>query len=194
MQNNKSNGIVVGIVSDLEDPENLGRVQLTYPHLEDQKSQWARLAVPMAGPDRGTFFRPEVNDEVLVAFEHGDERRPYILGSLWNTEDQPPADDGDARKNNWRFIKSRSGHTIKFDDTQGAETIEIIDKNEKQKIIIDSAGEKIQIICVSGDVEISATSGTVNVEAATVEVKASGSMSLEAGGTMTIKGSTVNIN
>jgi uncharacterized protein involved in type VI secretion and phage assembly len=194
MQNNNSSGIVVGIVSNLEDPEKLGRVQLTYPHLEDQKSQWARLAVPMAGPDRGTFFRPEVNDEVLVAFEHGDERRPYILGSLWSTEDQPPVDDGNAGQNNWRFIKSRSGHIIKLDDTQGAETIEIIDKNEKQKIIIDSAGEKIQIICVSGDVEISATSGTVKVEAATVEVKASGSMSLEAGGTMTIKGSTVNIN
>ena len=72
MYQNGTNGIVVGIVTDLEDPDGLGRVQLTYPHLEDQKSQWARLVSPMAGAERGTFFRPEVEDEVLVAFEHGD--------------------------------------------------------------------------------------------------------------------------
>ena len=194
MRNNGSNGIAIGIVSNLEDPEGLGRVLLTYPLLEDQESQWARLAVPMAGPDRGTFFRPEVDDEVLVAFEHGDVRRPYILGSLWSTTDQPPADDGNAKENNWRFIKSRSGHVIKFNDTQGSETIEIIDKNEKHKIIIDSANEKIQIICDSGDIELTASAGKFKVDASEVEIKASGSMKLEASGQNSIKGATVNIN
>lgn len=194
MENNHSNGIAIGIVSNLEDPDGLGRVQLKYPHLDDQDSQWARLAMPMAGPDRGTFFRPEVDDEVLVAFEHGDVRRPYIVGSLWSSEDKPPADDGQPKENNWRFIKSRSGHIIKFNDTDGAETIEIIDKNEEHQIIIDSANKKIQIICKSGDIELSATSGKVAVEASEVEIKASGSMTLEAGGEMTIKGSMVNIN
>jgi len=189
-----SNGIVIGIVSSLDDPDGLGRIQLTYPHLDDQKSQWARLSAPMAGAERGAFFRPDVEDEVLVAFEHGDVRRPYVLGSLWSESDMPPADDGNPDENNWRFIKSRSGHILKFDDTSGAERIEIIDKDEAHKIIIDCSEDKIQIICDSGDLEISATSGTVKVDAQTVEVKASGDMTLEATGTMTIKGSTVNIN
>ena len=193
MGSNRSNGIVVGLVSNLEDPDQLGRVKLTYPHLDDQESDWARLVVPMAGPDRGTFFRPEVGDEVLVGFEHGDVRRPYVLGSLWSTVDRPPADDGNAADNNWRFIKSRSGHVIKLNDEPGAETIEIIDQSEQHKIIIDTANQKIQIICDSGDVEITAAT-KVKIDASEIELTSSGSMKLEAGGQMTIQGATVNIN
>ena len=194
MPGERANGIVIGIVSNLEDPENLGRVKVKFPHLDNQESDWAKLVTLMAGPERGAFFRPEVDDEVLVGLEHGDYRRPYILGSLWSKVDKPPADDGDAKKNNWRFFKSRSGHVVKLDDTDGKEKIEIIDKSSKHQIIIDTAGDKIQIICDSGDVEVSASSGTVKVEAATVEVKSKGNMSLEASGQMTIKGGTVNIN
>jgi uncharacterized protein involved in type VI secretion and phage assembly len=195
MQGQKSNGIVIGIVTNLEDPDGLGRICVKYPHLDEQESHWARLVTLMAGPDRGTFFRPEVGDEVLVGFERGDIRFPYILGGLWNGEDKPPADDGKTKENNWRFIRSRSGHVLKFDDTKGAETVEIIDKDEKHKIIIDCSGDKIQILCDSGDVEVKAASGNVKIEAGrAVEVKASGNMTLEASGTMTIKGSTVNIN
>ena len=191
---NQVNGIIIGLVKDLEDPENLGRIRVTYPYLGDQQSDWARLVTPMAGKDRGMFFRPEVGDEVLVAFELGDVRRPYILGSLWSTEDTPPKDDGDAKKNNWRFIKSRNGHIVKLDDTQGSEKIEIIGSDGAQKIVFDIAGKKIQVTGDSGDIEVSAPSGKVKVEATTVEIKASGNMNLEASGTMTIKGATVNIN
>jgi len=190
----RANGIVIGEVSTLEDPENLGRVKVKFPHLDDQESDWAKLATLMAGPERGVFFRPEIGDEVLVALEHGDYRRAYVLGGLWSQVDKPPTDDGDAKKNNWRFIKSRSGHIIKLDDTQGSELIEITDKSGNHQIIIDSANQKIQVICNAGDVEVSAGSGTVKVEATTVEIKASGNMNLEASGTMTIKGATVNIN
>lgn len=194
MPGNRTNGIVIGVVSSLEDPDRLGRVKVTYPHLDDAESDWARLTSPMAGPDRGVFFRPEVNDEVLVALEHGDYRRPYILGALWNQEDTPPPDGGEPAENNWRLIKSRSGHIIKFDDTAGGEKIEIIDKDGSRQVIIDSANKKIQVICDDGDVEVSASSGSVTVEATTVELKASGNMTLEASGTMTIKGATVHIN
>lgn len=194
MSNQSSNGIVIGVVTNLEDPDKLGRVKVKFPHLDDQESDWARLVSLMAGSERGTFFRPEVNDEVLVGLEHGDFRRAYVLGSLWGKEDKPPSDDGKAKENNWRFIKSRSGHVVKLDDTDGSEKIEVIDKDEKHKIVIDTSGDKIQIICDSGDVEVSAPSGTVKVEATTIEMKASGEMNLEASGTMTIKGATVNIN
>ena len=194
MNGDQVNGIVIGLVKDLADPENLGRVRVTFPHLGDQQSDWARLVTQMAGKDRGMFFRPEVNDEVLVAFELGDVRRPYILGSLWSTEDTPPPDDGQATENNWRFIKSRNGHIVKLDDTNGSEKIEVIGSDGARRIVFDIAGKKIQVTCDSGDIEISATAGTVKVDAKTVEIKASNSMTLEAGSTMTIKGATVNIN
>ncbi len=188
------NGIVIGLVTDLEDPENIGRVRVSYPYLGDETSDWARLVTQMAGKDRGMFFRPEVGDEVLVAFELGDVRRPYILGSLWSTTDTPPADDGQAKQNNWRFIKSRQGHIVKLDDTAGKEKIEIIGSDGQRQIVFDIAKQKIQVTCDSGDVEVSAAAGSVKVDAMTVEIKASKDMTLQASGSMTIKGTTVAIN
>jgi uncharacterized protein involved in type VI secretion and phage assembly len=194
MSGQKDNGVVVGLVTSLDDPERIGRVRVKFPHLEDQQSDWARLVSGMAGPDRGLFLRPEVGDEVLVAFEQGDPRRPYILGSLWSKPDKPPADDGNATQNNWRFLKSRSGHIVKLDDTPNKERIEILDKDGARHVIVDSAAQKIQIVCDTGDVEVSAPTGTVKISAMTVDVEAQGSMTLQAAGTMTIKGSIVNIN
>jgi len=194
MHNTRENGIVIGVVTDLDDPDRIGRVRVTFPHLGGEPSDWARIATPMAGKDRGAFFRPEKDDEVLVAFEHGEPRRPYVIGALWSKVDTPPPDDADPVKNNWRFLKSRSGHVIKFDDTKGSEKIEIVDKDEKRKVVIDSANKKIQVICEQGDVEVQAKAGSVKVEAMTVEIKSSKNMTLEATGTMTTKGATVNIN
>jgi len=190
----RENGILIGVVTDLQDPDGLGRVRVRFPYLGDQESYWAKISAPMAGKDRGVFFRPEVDDELLVAIEMGDPRRAYVLGALWSKVDTPPADDGKAKENNWRFIKSRSGHIFKFDDTKNAERIEIIDKDQKHKIIIDTSGDKIQILCDSGDVEVKATAGNIKLEGIDVQVKASGSMKLEATGEMKISGSVVNIN
>ena len=194
MTDGRDNGILIGEVIDLNDTEGLGRVRVRYPTLENQESDWVPLVTLMAGADRGTFFRPEIGDKVLVAFEHGDPRRPYILGGLWSQSDRPPNDDGQPDRNNWRFIQSRSGHKILLDDTQGQEKIEIIDKDNARKVVIDSANQKILVICDSGDVEVTASAGSVKVEAMTVELKATGNMTLEATGTMTITGATVNIN
>ncbi|MEJ2366105.1 MAG: phage baseplate assembly protein V, partial [Deltaproteobacteria bacterium] len=96
-QASKVYGVVVGIVRDIKDPENLGRVKVDFPWLgeaaeavsiksDDDRAHsfWARIAVLMAGKERGTYFIPEVDDEVLVAFEHGDMDRPFIVGGLWN--------------------------------------------------------------------------------------------------------------
>jgi len=191
---NETNGIVIGLVSTLDDDASLGRIKVRYPHLGDVESDWARLSSPMAGPQRGTFFRPEVGDEVLVAFEHGDPRRPYILGSLWSQADQPPPDDGDKTANNWRFIRSRSGHIILLDDTPGKEKIELIDKDGKRRVTIDSASSKITVICEIGDVDIKAPAGKITIEAQEISVKATTTLSLEGTATTNVKGGTVNIN
>ena len=194
MHEERENGIVIGIVDNLNDEDGLGRVKVKYPNHNGQLSHWARMVTPMAGKDRGMRFPYEKDDEVLVAFEYGDPKRPYILGGLWSNADKPPADDGKTPKSNWRFIKSRSGHIVRLDDTSGKEKIEIIANDGKRKIIIDTSGKKIQIICDNGDVEVSAKKGSVKVEGKTVEVKATTDMNLEAKGTLTIKGATVNIN
>lgn len=189
------NGIMIGIVTSLEDKEDHGRIQVKYPTQKDQKSDWARLVSQMAGNERGMFFRPEVGDEVLVAFEHGDPRRPYILGSMWSETDKRPKDDGNNKENNWRFIRSRSGHVVKLDDTKGKEKIEIIDKDEKRRIVIDTSEQKIRIASDGGDVEIKVSSGNVSVDASgNITMKAQGSISIEANGTLTLKGSKVEIN
>jgi uncharacterized protein involved in type VI secretion and phage assembly len=194
MSERRENGIVIGIVSDLNDPAGLGRVKVKYPYLDDKESDWAWLVTPMAGSDRGIFFRPEPNDQVLIGCELGDPRRPYVLGALWSSADKPPDIAQQNTKNNQRYMKSRSGHLIRFDDTPGQEKIEIIDKDGSHKVIIDSAHQKIQVICDTGDVEVSAKSGTVKIEALTVEVKATTSLTLESQGPLSIKGTTIDIN
>ena len=190
----RENGIVIGVVADLDDPERLGRVRVKLPHLNDEVSDWSRQATPMGGRDRGLFFRPEVGDEVLVACEQGDPRRTVVVGALWSKVDPPPEDDGNATDNNWRFFRSRSGHLLKFDDTASAERIEIIGTGGDHKLVIDVSGRQIAITCSSGDVAISAPTGKVSIDANAVEIKATTTLTLEAQGALTVKGSTVAIN
>jgi uncharacterized protein involved in type VI secretion and phage assembly len=194
-------GVVVGVVTNNQDPEKLGRIKVRFPWLGDNdESSWARLAAPMAGKDRGLYFLPEVDDEVLVVFEHGDLRFPYILGGLWGGKDKPPIDNSDG-KNNIRLIRSRSGHTIRLNDTDGKETIEIIDKTQKNKIMIDTAKNTISIIAEK-DITLSAPQGKITLEAQELELKSSAitkieskaGMGIKANSTIDIKGATINLN
>ena len=167
-------GVVVGIVTNAKDPEGLARVKVKYPTISDQlESNWARLVTPMAGPGRGFEFIPEVNDEVLVAFEYDDINKPYILGSLWNGKDKPPetsdkivGSDGKVQR---LIIHSRSGHTITVDDTDGKEKISIIDKTRNNSIEIDSVKN-------------------------TLKIKTDGAISLETKDDVTIKGKNITLD
>ncbi len=141
----RENGILIGTVMDLDDPEKIGRVKVRLVQYNDEESCWARVVTPMAGRQRGLFLRPEVGDEVLLAFENGDPRRAYVLGALWSKVDTPPPDDNKPTDNNWRFMVSRSGRILRFDDTKGSEKIELIDKSGSLKIVIDAAGEKTDL-------------------------------------------------
>jgi uncharacterized protein involved in type VI secretion and phage assembly len=194
-------GVVVGLVTNNQDPDGMGRVKVKFPWLSDvDESAWARIAAPMAGKQRGAYFLPEVDDEVLVAFEHGDVRFPYVVGALWNGQDAPPVTNDDG-KNNIRMIKSRSGHVVKLNDEDGKETIEIIDKSEKNSIVIDTSKNTITVT-TDKDITLSASQGTIKLDAQNVEInssaatklKAGSTMNVEASGTMTVKGATVNIN
>jgi uncharacterized protein involved in type VI secretion and phage assembly len=192
-------GAVVGVVTNNQDPDKLGRIKVKFPWLSSiDESSWARVAAPMAGKDRGAYFLPEVDDEVLVVFEHGDVRFPYVLGALWNGKDAPPVNNNDG-KNNVRMIKSRSGHVVKLNDEDGKETIEIIDQSQKNSIVIS---KNSVTVTTDKDITLSASKGTIKLDAQSVEIsssqatklKAGGTMNVEASGTMTVKGATVNIN
>jgi uncharacterized protein involved in type VI secretion and phage assembly len=199
-QSARALGVAVGLVTNNQDPEGLGRVKVKYPWLgDDDESYWARLVVPMAGNDRGTWFLPEVDDEVLIAFDQGSLDYPYVLGALWNGKDKPPESNSDG-KNNHRTIKSRSGHIIRMDDTDGSEKLEIIDKSGNNKIVIDSSQNSITIES-GGDIKLTAK-GKVTLSGNGVEIqsqadgsfKASGTLDVNANGQLNLKGSMVNIN
>jgi uncharacterized protein involved in type VI secretion and phage assembly len=194
-------GVVSAVVTDNLDDLKLGRVRLRFPWLgDDSASWWARVAVPLAGPERGTWVLPEVGDEVLVAFEHGDPRVPYVIGGLWNQNAMPPEDTGKGGADH-RSVTSRSGHVIRLDDSDGAEKIEIIDGSGKNRVVIRTSDDSIEI-AADGDVALSSANGKVTITGAEVEIKASGSASLQAGsslelkadGKTVLKGATVAIN
>ncbi len=155
-------GVVLGVVTSAEDKDSLGRIKVKFPWLPKSKgtpidSAWARVAAPMAGKDRGFMFLPAVNDEVLVAFEHGDPNSPYILGGLWNSKNTPPLAKADATKEGktqQHMIKTQAGHLFIFDDTSGKEQIVIRDKSTKNEIIINT---KDNTILINADKDIKLT-------------------------------------
>lgn len=194
-------GVAVGIVSNINDPAGLGRVKTVLPWMADGvESDWARIATPMAGPGRGIYFRPDVNDEVLVAFEHGNPDMPYVLGGLWNGKDQPPVADPDSR-NDVRMIKSRGGSTIKFSDVKDDAQIHIVDSSGKNMIVIRASDNSITITA-DGDITLQAGNGNLALTGNSVEItatsgvkiEASQSLDVKATGQLTLKGSVVNIN
>lgn len=201
------NGVVTGIVTDNRDPEGLGRVKVRYPWLsEDNESDWTKVMSFMSGNERGGFFLPEVNDEVLVAFEHGDINYPYVLGALWNSQDRPPETNSDGQ-NNIRKIRSRSGHELIFNDDNTArqEKIEIHTNAGHRIVLDDSSGqEKIEIVDKTGNnkMTIDSVQNSINIEstmqlkikAQMIEIEAGGMMTIKAGATLTIQGALVKIN
>ena len=105
-------GVVIGLVRDTADPLKQGRIRVHFPWLDDDHlTDWVRIATPMSGNDRGVCFMPELEDEALVAFEHGRAKKPIVIGFLWNGKDSPPMVDVQERR-----IKSKNGHSIRFID------------------------------------------------------------------------------
>jgi uncharacterized protein involved in type VI secretion and phage assembly len=187
-------GVTIGVVTNNKDPDKLGRVKVKFPWLSDQvESHWARVVTLMAGKERGLYFLPEVDDEVLVAFEHGMMEFPYVLGALWNGQDKPPLVNNDG-KNNLRTIKSRSGHVITLDDTQGEEKIIIRDKTAKNEIVIDSKNntlsmkvEKDLMIETKGKISLKSSGGDLEIECNNLKVQAKQNCEIKANASITVQ-------
>jgi uncharacterized protein involved in type VI secretion and phage assembly len=186
---------VVGIVVDNKDPDKLARVKVRFPSLPGPDTGWWAPMVSLgAGNERGWFFLPEIDDEVLVVFEHGDIRRPMVIGAMWNGKDTPPDTNGGA--NERRSFYSREGSKVVFDDDKNLVSFE--DGGGFAKITIDADQNKIIIEATQGDVCLQAPQGELNIVAK--EIKSESQMNyqidsklgtnLGSGGAMTIKGGT----
>jgi len=186
-------GLVEAIVVDNVDPEQLGRVKLKFPLLPEMpESFWARLVMPMAGRERGWMTIPEVDDEVLVAFVHGDINHAIVLGSLFNGVDTPPYANEDG-ENNLRVFQSRSGHRLTFDDTAGAERIELVLHNEEIRLIWDSANKVLSVYC--GKDMIIESKETIEMKCKDFILEADNSISISAGQTMDVStGSSCSVD
>lgn len=192
-------GLAVGVVTDNQDSDGLGRVRVRLPwHKDSDTSFWARIAVPMAGGQRGIYFLPEIDDEVLVGAEFGDPTHLYVLGALWNGQNAPPETNSDGN-NDVRIIKSRSGHSLKFNDGQQPE-IELKLSDGKRLlldqdgvIVEDGNGNKITIETTSSGITVE-SAVQLKIKSQMISIEAGASLELKASGTLTIQGALVQIN
>jgi uncharacterized protein involved in type VI secretion and phage assembly len=169
-------GVFPATVTDIMDPEGLGRVKVTLPWSADTGSDrydgWARVATLMGGKNRGSWFVPDVDDEVLVSFEGGDVRRPFVLGGLWNGVDSPPETMDGGGRNFKKVIRSRNGVKITLDDQDGQEKL-ILETPGGQKITMKDGPGAVEIVDSNGNSMKLETAGITVTAAAKVTINAS---------------------
>lgn len=166
-------GVYPALVTDIVDPENLGRIEVKLPWLGadgDTVRAWATLLSPYADDDQGFEVLPAVDTQVVIAFEAGDLRRPYILGSAWNGRESMP--ESPAAPNNKRLIKTRAGSLLEFDDTEGAPRV-TLSMRSGHKLVLDDAASEVQLTHANGSIIKFNAGGQIEIQAnATVEVTA----------------------
>jgi phage protein D len=209
---------LVGIVTNNVDPKKWGRIKVKFPTLtEDHESHWARVVGVGAANDRGFDCLPEVNDEVLVAFEHGDIHRPYVLGGVWNGKDSPPENVDDSvqdGKVRLRTVKTRTGHVLQFveEDKGGSKAGVYITTSGGHKVRINDSDRKVEIETNGGhtltmddngmgSISMSST-GSITIDARTsIDIRANTSISIngntisiQAPGPVTVQGTPIALN
>ena len=180
-------GAYPAVVTDIKDADQQGRVKIRLPWAPDDAGYdlWARMATLMGGGNRGSWFIPDVGDEVLVMFEAGDPRRPYVIGGLWNGRDAPPESMDGAGKNNKKSLVSRNGVRVTLDDTDGQEAFTVqtpggqtltLKDGPGMVEIKDSNGNSLKMeaagITVNAAAKLTVTASTVEVSAGMVTVNA----------------------
>jgi uncharacterized protein involved in type VI secretion and phage assembly len=167
-------GLYPAIVTDIVDPDSLGRIQVKFLSLGEEGDAvraWATLLTPYADDSQGFEFLPAVDTQVVVAFEAGNPRRPYIVGSCWNGRESLP--EAPAAANNKRLIKTRAGSLLEFDDTAGAAKI-TLSTNSGHQLVLDDGAQEVSLKHANGCVITFNAGGQIEIQAnATVEITAS---------------------
>jgi uncharacterized protein involved in type VI secretion and phage assembly len=165
-----------------------------------RESHWARVASIGGGKDRGLYWIPEVEDEVLVICDKKDMQHMYVIGSLWNGQDKPPDGNADG-ENNIRLLKTRNGHEIRLVDKKGQG--QVIVKSEKgYSVVIDDKDSKIEISGGTNKVTIQVaqngitieSGATISIKSKSISIEASASMTLKSGGPMKLEGTPILLN
>ncbi len=200
---NSTFSIVRAIVTQNQDPDQLGRIKVRFPFLggkaKDNESVWCRVARPVSHGESGDWFLPNLDDEVLVAFENNDMNRPIIMGALFSEERKPPRSgrEGDANadgNNSLRFTKSPGGHTFFMDDTEGKEAMGFFDKVNNQ-ITLDS-GKKSLVIKDTNSNTVELKSDGITIKAKNgdcVELNSSGITIQSAGSVKVVASSKIEL-
>jgi uncharacterized protein involved in type VI secretion and phage assembly len=176
-------GVYPALVTDIKDPDNQGRVKVSLPWSPDTSSAkyeaWARLATMMGGNNRGSWFVPDTNDEVLVAFEGGDTRRPYVIGGLWNGTDKAPESMDGSGNNYKKVLRSRNGVKVTLDDQDGQEKF-VAETPGGQKVTLKDGPGAVEIVDSNGNSVKLETSGVTITASAKVTINAA-TMAISAG-------------
>lgn len=165
-------GVAEALVVDVIDPEKEGRVKLQFPWFdEDMVTEFGRVCQVYAGNGYGSFFVPEVGDEVLVAFVHGDMRLPVVLGGLYNGQDKPPSDR--QQDKDQKMVRTKAGHELLFDDSSQQRRVKLTTAGGHE-VELDDAGGKVTVKTAGGQsMVLDGNSGQVTVTGATVVLDAS---------------------
>ncbi len=197
-------GVAIGLVSNLNDPDGLGRVKVKFPVFgENLESDWARVVSPAAGSARGFMMMPSVNDEVLVVFEQGDPRRPFIIGGVWNGLDKPPYPTADWLKDGkvvrWGFT-TPTGHKLAFNDSDDAKAhLEIMLSDGQTKLVLGK--DKVELIANSKNLEVKSGQASVLlsegkdvvIKGQKVTIEAATELQLSGKSSVNVKGTSVKV-
>jgi len=198
-------GVVVALVEDSEDPAHEGRVKVRFPWLDDVSvTEWCRVAQLYAGSRYGSLFIPEVGDEVLVAFIHGDRNEPVVLGGLYNGSDKPVAHK-EGTDSDKKLIHTKGGHELLFDD--GAQSMKVqVTTSGGHELVMDDQGQTVQVTTSGGHqlamddrgqkVQVASTGGhqvALDDGARTLTVRSSGGqvVEIDGSGKITVRGSQI---
>jgi uncharacterized protein involved in type VI secretion and phage assembly len=197
-------GVVTALVSDVNDPLQQARVKLTFPWLGGDATDWCRVIQPGAGNNRGAIFLPEVNDEVVVAFDHGDTRRPYVIGSIHNGVDKPPLGDdlidGSSGAVKRRGIISKNSHSLIFFDDDSKNGLALMTGDKNLKISLNAGSTTVKIsssgqIQITSDQDMSIQSqGNLNVQASQTLSLKGASVSIQADADVSVSGTPIKLN
>jgi uncharacterized protein involved in type VI secretion and phage assembly len=183
-------GLVIGLVTNNDDKDHLGRVKVKFPTLSDSdESTWARVATPGGGAQRGLQWLPEVGDEVLVGFELGDKTRPMILGGLWSRKDKPPQPDATkGGQTTLRLLASRKNHRVVLtDDPKSAVDLTLGDA--QSALHLEKAESKL-----GGEQKLSVTGATIEVKATQKLVIEAPQIEISARSELKVSGKPIRLN
>lgn len=194
-------GLVTAKVTNVNDEKKWGCVKVKYPWMtEDAESNWVRIVSAGAGPEAGAYMIPDVDDEVIIGFEHGDINRPLILGGVWNGQhDLPPEAGTDGEQPKTRIWQSRAGHKISLFETQEKQKIELVtekehtvtmDDKEKRIVVTSTDGHEVVIDDKEKRITVTSSGGheiVLDDQARKISVSSTGDIEIEAEKSISVK-------